>query len=846
MAIRAPTAATPLPEDSPRSRDDVAELSRIWAAPSGFKVITAVNNSIIGLFYIGTALLFLLAAGCLALLMRIQLAVPENDFLVGGTYNQVFTMHGTVMMFLFAVPVVEAVAVYLLPAMLAARDLPFPRLSAYAFWAYFFGGTVFFCTIFFGVAPDGGWFLYPPLTSYQHSPGINQDFWLLGIGFIEISAIAGAIELVVGILRTRAPGMSLDKMPVYAWAMLVVGLMIVFGFPPVILGTALLELERALHWPFFIAEQGGDPLLWQHLFWLFGHPEVYIIFVPAAGLVSMMVPAIAQARFVGYRLVVLALVGTGVLSFGLWVHHMFATGLPRLSLAFFSAASMAVAIPSGIQVFAWLATLGSGRPRFNVPGLFILGFLFIFTLGGLTGVMVAAVPFDWQAHDSYFIVAHLHYVLIGGMVFPLAGALYYWAPMATGRAFPQLWGKWAFWLMFAGFNLAFFPMHFSGLMGMPRRVYTYPAGLGLELPNLLSTIGAFVFASGILVILVDFVRNLRLAPGLVAINPWNASSLEWLPNDSYAVRSIPLVRSREPLWDQPELSREVAEGRHYLPRSVTGQRETIVTSPVEATPQYLMILPGPSWDHVLAALFTAGFFLLLTVKFYAPAIACGVLAVVFVLRWVWTLDPGPLRREVDVGLGVRLPVQASGLNSHSGWAVVVLICVFGSIFASLLFTYFFLWTVSGSPWPPAGVATLPPPSFPVVAALLLLLSSLAVRSASEALRRRRQGNRAVLLLLLAAPILLAGLACEAWGQFVAEVDPTGHAYGATIWTMLGLDGLLAATLVIMAGLCGARRWAGILHPERRATFDCTVMLWHYAVAQALVGMAVVHFVPRIL
>ena len=389
MATRVSDREAELPNAQPRPQGEVAQLREVWAAPSGLRVLSAVNNSIIGLFYIGAALLFLLAAGVLALLMRIQLAVPNNDFLVGDTYNQVFTMHGTVMMFLFAVPIVEAMAVYLLPAMLAARDLPFPRLSAYAFWAYFFGGTAFFCSLFFGLAPDGGWFLYPPLTSYEYSPGINQDFWLLGIGFIEISAIAGAIELVVGTLRTRAPGMSLDKMPLYAWAMLVVGLMIVFGFPPVILGTALLELERALHWPFFIAEQGGDPILWQHLFWLFGHPEVYIIFLPAAGLISMMVPTIAQARFVGYRLVVLALVGTGVLSFGLWVHHMFATGLPRLSLAFFSAASMAVAIPSGIQVFSWLATLGSGRPKFNVPGLFILGFLFIFTLGGYsTGALV--------------------------------------------------------------------------------------------------------------------------------------------------------------------------------------------------------------------------------------------------------------------------------------------------------------------------------------------------------------------------------------------------------------------------------------------------------------------------
>jgi cytochrome c oxidase subunit I+III len=846
MATKTRFATATTPQEKRRPDGDVETLRRIWAAPSGWAIVSGVNNSIIGLFYIGTALLFLLAAGVLALLMRIQLAVPNNDFLTGDTYNQVFTMHGTVMMFLFAVPIIEAVAVYLLPAMLAARDLPFPRLSAYAFWAYFFGGTVFFCSIFFGVAPDGGWFLYPPLTSYTYSPGINQDFWLLGIGFIEISAIAGAIELVVGTLRTRAPGMSLDKMPLYAWAMMVVGLMIVFGFPPVILGTALLELERALHWPFFLAEQGGDPLLWQHLFWLFGHPEVYIIFLPAAGLISMMVPSIAQARFVGYRLVVLALVGTGVLSFGLWVHHMFATGLPRLSLAFFSAASMAVAIPSGIQVFSWLATLGSGRPKFNVPGLFILGFLFIFTLGGLTGVMVAVVPFDWQVHDSYFVVAHFHYVLIGGMVFPLAGALYYWAPMVTGHAFPQRWGKVAFWLMFAGFNLTFFSMHLSGLIGMPRRVYTYPEGLGLELPNLLSTGGAFVFASGILVIAIDFARNLRPADGLVATNPWNASSLEWLPNDNYAVRSIPLIRSRDPLWDQPELVREVPEGKHFLPNAPTGQRETIVTSPAEATPQYLMILPGPGWDHFLAALFTAGFFLLLTVKLYSPAIVSGVLAVAFVLRWVWTLDPGPGRQEVNVGRGLRLPVQASGINSHSGWAVVVLVCVAGSIFASLLFSYFFLWTTNGSPWPPPEVASMPPLTFPMVAVLLLFLSSGLVYTASDALTRRREPGRAILFMLAAVPALVGGLIVETLGQVGAGVVPTEHSYSAIIWTVIGLNGVLAAALVIMAGLCAARWWAEILRPERRATFDCTAMLWHYAVVQALVGIAVVHGAPRIL
>ncbi|MBW7931957.1 MAG: cbb3-type cytochrome c oxidase subunit I, partial [Gammaproteobacteria bacterium] len=418
---RANATVEPLPNPLPRPDGEREQLERIWRPPSGLAIVSAVNNTYIGLFYVATAMLFFLLAGVLALLMRTQLAVPESDLLTPDRYNQIFTMHGTVMMFLFAVPVVEAVGVLLLPNMLGARDLPFPRLSAYAFWAYAVGGLVFFGTLFWDLAPRGGWFMYPPLTSAAYAPETNVDFWLLGIGFIEISAIAGAIEIVVGVLRTRAPGMTLDRMPVYAWAMLVVAGMIIFAFPAVILATMLLEIERAFGWPFFVADRGGDPLLWQHLFWFFGHPEVYIIFLPAAGMVSMIVPAMAGTALAGYRLVVLALIGAGFLSFGLWVHHMFATGIPQLSLSFFSAASMAVSIPSAIQVFAWIATIAAARRLrpLKVPMLFVLGFFFLFVLGGLTGVMVAVVPFDWQAHDTYFIVAHLHYVLVGGMVFPL-------------------------------------------------------------------------------------------------------------------------------------------------------------------------------------------------------------------------------------------------------------------------------------------------------------------------------------------------------------------------------------------------------------------------------------------
>jgi cytochrome c oxidase subunit I+III len=834
------------PSQVPRPPGEEEELSRIWQSPTGWRRVTDVNNTYLGLYYIGTAILFLLLAGILALVMRVQLAAPGNDFVTAATYNQIFTMHGTVMMFLFAVPVIEAVAVYLLPQMLAARDLPFPRLSAYAFWAYFFGGTVFFCSIFWDLAPDGGWFMYPPLTSYESSPGINSDFWLLGIGFIEISAIAGAVELVVGVLRTRAPGMSLDKMPVYAWAMLVVGAMIVFGFPPVILGTMLLELERAFHWPFFIAERGGDPLLWQHLFWLFGHPEVYIIFLPAAGMVSMIVPTVAKHRLIAYRLVVLAVVGVGILSFGLWVHHMFATGLPRLSLGFFSAASMAVAIPSGIQVFAWIATLGAGRPRVTVPALFILGFLFIFTLGGITGVMVAVIPFDWQAHDSYFIVAHLHYVLIGGMVFPLFAGFYYWAPTVSGRKLSDWMGTVSFWLMFGGFNLAFFPMHIAGLMGMPRRVYTYPAGLGWELPNMLSTVGAFVFAAGVVIVIIDIALHLRIS-GKVDTNPWDAGTLEWLPYDDYAGRSIPRVHSREPIWDRPEIRKETDDGHWYLPRSATGLRETIVTSPAEAEPQYVMVLPGPGWPHFLAAFFTAAFFLLLTVKFVLTASVCGVLALIFILVWVWHLDQGPIVDSVDIGGGQHLPIYVTGPSSHSWWATVVIMLVLGSIFASLAFTYYFLWMGVEGAWPPEGMG-LSQPSWPVLSAVLLALGSAAVALSSRLLQRGgRQAGLAVLLPMVPGVLLLVGgLVAEGWGQWQAGVRPAQHAYAAAIWTFISINGAQAFTVLVMTGLCLARAFAHKLDGVRRVTFENTMLFWHYTTAQSVASLAVVHLAPRLL
>jgi cytochrome c oxidase subunit I+III len=832
----------PATGEQARPPGELEELERIWATPRGWRVLSAVNNMVIGLIYLGAAFIFFLLAGILALIMRAQLASPQSTLVSQDFYNQLFTMHGTTMMFLFAVPAVEALGVLLLPQMLAARDLPFPRLSAFAVWAYIVGGLVFFTTIFYDLAPKGGWFMYPPLTLAEYSPGNNADFWLLGIGFIEISAIAGSIEIIVGTLRTRPPGMTLARMPVFAWTMLIFAAMIIFAFPAVILATMLLEIERSFGWPFFTAAKGGDPLLWQHLFWFFGHPEVYIIFLPAAGLVSMIIPTMARTPLIGYRLVVVALLATGFFSFGLWVHHMFTTGIPALSLSFFSAASMAVSLPSGIQVFAWIATMAnaSGGLRITTSSLFVLGFLFIFVLGGLTGVMVALVPFDWQVHDTYFVVAHFHYVLIGGMVFPLIACIYYWTPMVSRNPLSERLGRWVFWLMFAGFNVAFFPMHATGLMGMPRRVWTYPSGMGWDTLNLISTLGAFVFAAGAGLLLLDVIRRFRT--GRSAQNPWGAGTLEWLPGGVYGARCIPHVRTREPLWDQPNLAADVEAGRFYLPGAATGRRETLVTSPIEANPQYVLQMPGPGWPPVLAAVFTAAFFLLLTVKAVTIAVICGLIAIVCCIVWMWESDPGPGRGAVDIGRGIRLPVYMSGPQSHAWWAMVVLMLVASSLYLAFVFSYLYLWTVSPAAWSTAPLAGLP---WPLAAAALFGASALAFGAAGRSLGPPGRTRRWTPLLLVAGSgALAAAVIVELAGHWQAGLRPTQSGYSALVYMASVLNGQLAAAVIVMALFAVARHFAGRLDRERRMTFDSTALLAWYTAAQAALGLLLVHGFPR--
>jgi cytochrome c oxidase subunit I+III len=809
--------------------------------PSRWGVFIEPNNTWIGRLYIATGFAFFLGAGLLAVLMRIQLATPNSTFVSEGTYNQLFTMHGTVMMFLFGVPIGEAFAMTLLPGMIGTRDMPFPWLSAFGYWCYAIGGVLVFSSLFFGIAPDGGWFMYPPLTGPTYSPAVNTDIWVLGLGFVEIAAVAAAIEFIVGILKTRAPGMALSIMPIFGWYMLVTAAMIMIGMPAVIAADLLLELERAFGWPFFDATKGGDPLLWQHLFWIFGHPEVYIIFLPAAGMASMILPTFASTRLAGYAWIVMSAIAIGFLSFGLWVHHMFTTGLPLMSLSFFSAASIAIAVPMGVQMFAWLGTLWSGRPIASTPMLFVMGFLSIFTLGGLTGVMVAAVPFDWQVHDTYFVVAHLHYVLIGGMLFPMFGAVYYWMPLMSGRKMSERLGRWAFALMFVGFNGAFLPMHLTGLRGMPRRVYTYDPSLGVNGLNMTATLFTFVLGTGILIVLIDFVRHLRLAPS-ARENTWNAGSLEWLSGTAArGFRSIPTVITRYPLWEQRDVVEEDRQARGYLPDAPTTERETLMTSPIAGSPEQIIRMPGPGWPPFLAALTTAVFFAALTFKLTVISVVSGSIALAVLLSWMWRLDRAYPRAFADAGRGVALPLYVNDHRSIGSWAMVVLLIVDASLTISILFAYLFLWTTRPAVWPPDGslVPGLRKP-FELVAATA---AAYLLFEIGAWLNRRDSKVLVCACLLCATVAALAVLAVGARWPAGLGIDPTRHSYGAAVWTLLLWVGVHVGAGAVMGVWCFLRVLFGMLDSWRCVTLRICLMWWRFTVVMTAAVLILVAGFP---
>jgi cytochrome c oxidase subunit 1 len=600
--------------------------------------IIAVDHKAIAKRYIVTAFAFFIIAGLLAALMRLQLARPANHIVGPDRYNQLFTVHGTAMMFLFAVPVMTSFGLYLVPLMVGTRDVTFPRLNAFGYWAFLTGGLFLFVSLLLNIGPDTGWFAYVPLSGPDYAPGKRVDVWAQVVTFTEISGIVSAIEIIATVFKQRAPGMSLNRIPLYVWSVLVVSLMILFALPSVALSsTAMLAMDRLVATHFFNPAEGGDALLWQHMFWFFGHPEVYIMFIPGLGFVSHIIETFTERPVFGYPVMVLSLFVTGFVAFGLWVHHMFATPVPQLGATFFTAASVLIAIPTGAQIFCWIATIYAGRPRFTTSMLFAIGFLVVFVIGGLTGVMIASVPVDLQVHDTYFIVAHFHYVILGGVLFPLFGAIYLWFPKITGRMLSERLGRWQFWLFFIGVNGTFFPMHWLGLNGMPRRVYTYLPEMGWGGANLFISLSATIIVASVAVFIVNVVKS--STSGIAAgFNPWEASGLEWLatsPPQHWNFHHIPVVQSRSPLWeDSRELT--VAVGLR------SDRRESLCTSTLDALPDSRHEIPHESYWPLIMGIAMAVTFIGAVFTPWAYVVGFGVTMVAFA-GWAWPRGDNPDR-----------------------------------------------------------------------------------------------------------------------------------------------------------------------------------------------------------
>jgi cytochrome c oxidase subunit I+III len=732
-----------------------ARLERIWAErPGVLGWITTTDHKRIGLMYLFTSLALFVAGGVEALVMRTQLVRPDNHLVGPYMYDELFTLHGVTMIFLFVIPIsTGAFGNYLLPLMIGARDMAFPRMNALSYWIFLASGLFIYTSLALGNAPDAGWFNYVPLAGAQFSPGPNIDFYCLGLIFNGVSSTLASVNFIVTIFKGRAPGMSINRMPLFAFAFLAVSFALIFALPPLTCALSFLELDRQVGTHFYDEAFGGDPILWQHLFWIFGHPEVYIIILPAFGIATSIIPTFCRRRMVAFPLVAVAELLVAFIGFGVWAHHMFAIGLAGTTAIYFAAASLIIVIPSGIQLFAWLTTLVTGKPQFQTPLLWIVGFIVFFIVGGLSGVMFAAIPFDQQVTDTYFIVAHFHFVIFGAAVFPLLGGLYYWFPKVSGRMYHEGWGKASFWLSFAGTALTFFPMHIAGLQGMPRRQYTYPADLGWGTTNLIETLGSYLLAAGLLLVAINLAVSLRR--GAPAGNdPFDGATLEWAipsPPPPYNFAAIPAIKSPYPMWDEREASGLVLAEGHQTPASTV----------VDAELDEVLDMPSDSpWPVALAGALALVFAFLLTGHWTTALVFGGVgAAVVAVWHWGEASFPGRL----------ALP--------NGWWGMAIFLASEFALFGSAIGSYFYLRFTSPE-WPQGGIAA-PEPLLPIALTALLVLSCAPMFAAA------RRGTRGWVVLALLMQCAYLAAQAVSYIHDLGEFSPTDNAYGSIYFTLLG-------------------------------------------------------------
>ncbi|HMM76637.1 MAG TPA: cbb3-type cytochrome c oxidase subunit I [Gammaproteobacteria bacterium] len=813
-----------------------ARLLQLWETPRSLRgSLATVDHKTIGLRYLVTSLVFLVLGGIEALVMRVQLAASELTVLDPERYDQLFTMHGITMIFWYAAPILSGFSNYLMPLMLGARDMALPRLNAFTYWSFLLSGVFIYAGLFIGQAPHAGWFAYAPYTLREFSSGPGMDFYALGLIFLTISTTAGGINFLVTIFRLRAPGMRLSRMPLLMYSTGTTSVLIVLALPALTAACLMLLLDRQWGTHFFDPALGGTPLLWQQLFWFFGHPWVYIIFLPATGMISVMLPVYARRPLAGYTWVATATVLTGLFGLAVWVHHMFATGMSTRTMSFFSAASIGISVMSTIQVAAWIATLWRGKPVMTTALRFILGFIALFVIGGLSGVVTAYIPFDWQLTDTYFIVAHIHYVILGANVFPVFAAFYHWLPKMTGRLMNEKAGRWGFWLMFVGFNAAFFPMHLVGLAGMPRRIYTYPGDMGWDSWNLIITFGAYLFALGVAVNVVNFLVSARHGARAPA-DPWGADTLEWSvssPPPAFGSVHIPKVSSRNPRWDE-YAEEDDPKGERILDQG----RLTLATHWRFASPQAVARMPeDTAAPLVLALLLTALFTAALlrrpdwTAGFLVLALACTA-------YWLW-----PQKLPVAAGAGADTLIRELGWDEKRGTqAMAWLIVTEALLFVSLFFAYFLL-ADNNAKWPMDA-----PPALGLALAMLgvLLSSGVCVEVARHFVKRGRSGMARIAI--GAAVILGLGfLALQSleYRDRLKAVLPTSDAYGSIFYTITSIHGLHVAVGLLMLTYvaCLPRPGPGADRPPHRP-LHAAALYWHFVDAVWIVIVFLLYLLPR--